>query len=71
MDSVGDSYLAALYIMNIFDSDTPGNKELIPKKARNKDTEKIATYYRFSSTELDLEASTFKDAIAKIGRAHV
>ena len=41
MDSVGDSYLTALYIMNIFASDTPGNREFIPKKARNKDTEKI------------------------------
>ena len=51
--------------MNIFDSDAPRNEEFVSKKARNKDTEKIATYYRFSSTELDLEASTFKDAIAK------
>jgi hypothetical protein len=63
MDSIDDNYLAALYLMNVFDSDTPGNREFIPKRAKTKDTEQLATYYRFTSTELNLDASTFKEAI--------
>ena len=64
MDSVGNSYLAGFYLMNFFDSETQGNREFIPKKARNRDTEKLAAYYRFTSTELNLDASTFKEAIS-------
>ncbi len=32
---------------------------------KNKNTEKLAAYYRFTTTKFDLEASTFKEAISK------
>ena len=35
------------------------------QKAKNKDTEKLVAYYRFTTTELDMEATTFKEAISK------
>jgi len=64
MDMSGNSYLEAIYLMNIFTSDTEG-KAFEPKTKKNRDTEKIAAFHRFTTTELDLEASTFKEAIAK------
>ena len=65
MRTYGRSYLAAIYIMNARPSHSQINTSFIPKKAKNRDDEKIATYYRFATAELDLEATTFKDAIAK------
>ena len=65
MDSSGDSYLAALYLMKVGHASNQGNTDFIPKKAKNKDTEKLAAYYRFTTTELDMEATTFKEAIRK------
>ncbi len=35
------------------------------RKPKNKDAQNISAYYRFTTTELDLEASTFKEAISK------
>ena len=32
---------------------------------KNKDTEKLAAFYRYTTTELDLEFDTFKEAISK------
>ena len=70
MDSTGDSYLEAIYVMNLTASDWggEGNKrlEFDPKRIKNKSGDKIAAYYRYTTTELDLTASTFKDAIAKM-----
>ncbi len=63
MDTTGDSYLAGLYLMKIRDSDSTENAVFIPKKAKSQDNEKLAAYYRFTATQLDLEASTFKEAI--------
>ena len=51
MDTTGDSYLAGLYLMKIQDSKNPGNTAFIPKKDKNKDTEKLAAFYRFTTTE--------------------
>ena len=51
--------------MRISDSDNQGNTEFIPQKAKNKGTEKLAAFYRFTTTELDMEASTFKEALGK------
>ena len=65
MDSTGDSYLAAVYLMKVAPAHSQINTAFQPKKAKNKNTEKIAAYYRFATTELDLEASTFKEAISK------
>ena len=50
MDTTGDSYLAALYLMKIGELTKQGNTAFIPKKAKNKDTEKLAAYYRFTTT---------------------
>jgi hypothetical protein len=65
MDSTGDSYLAAVYLMKVAPAHSQINTAFQPKKAKNKNTEKISAYYRFATTELDLEASTFKEAISK------
>ncbi len=64
MDTTGDSYLAALYLMKIGDASTQGNTDFIPKKDKNKDTEKVAAFYRFTTTHLDMEATTFKKQFA-------
>ncbi len=37
----------------------------VHKNVNNRDTEKLAAYYRYTTTELDLDATTFKDAISK------
>ena len=67
MDSTGDSYLEAVYVMNLTASNFNDGKrlEFDPKRIKNKCGDKIAAYYRYTTTELDLTASTFKDAIAK------
>ena len=36
-----------------------------PQKAKNKATEKLAAFYRFTTTEIDMDASTFKEALGK------
>ncbi len=66
MDSTGDSYLEAIYVVNLAASNW-GEKgikrlEFDPERIMN---DKIAAYYCYTTTELDLTASTFKDAIAK------
>ena len=67
MDSTGDSYLEAIYVMNLTASNLNDSKrlEFDPKRVKNKSGDKIAAYYRYTTTELDLTADTFKDAIAK------
>jgi hypothetical protein len=69
MDSTGDSYLEAIYVVNLTASDwgDEGSKslEFDPKRIKNKSGDKIAAYYRCTTTELDLTANTFKDGIAK------
>ena len=65
MKTYGDPYLAAIYIMSARPSHSQINISFIPKRANNRDGGQIATYYRHSTTELDLEANTFKEAIAK------
>jgi hypothetical protein len=50
MDTTGDSYLAAIYLMKIRVAGDQENIAFIPKKAKSKDTEKLAAYYRFTIT---------------------
>ena len=64
MDHFGESYLAAVYSMKVKDVDGQGTS-FVPKHTKNKDTEKLAAYYGYTTTELDLDATTFKDAIRK------
>ena len=63
MESTGKTYLAAIYLMNLQSSETKG-RAFDPKKARNKDTDKVGAYYLYSSTAMDLSKETFKEAIA-------
>ena len=65
MDRFGESYLAAIYPLKVRDAHSQLNRAFIPKQAKNRDTDKIAAYYRFTTTDLDLEADTFKEAISK------
>ncbi len=65
MHTTGDSYLAGHCLMKIQESSNQENTALIPKKAKSKDTEQLASYFRFTTTLLDLEASTVKEAISK------
>jgi len=61
----GFSYLAALYLMrsSIMDNQTDSYE---PKNSKNKDTDKISSYYRYMTTSLDLSADTFKEAINQL-----
>ena len=63
MSQNGQSYLKAIYIMNLTNSDTRG-RAFEPKRVKNRDGEKMTCYYRYISTELDLTTNTFKEAIA-------
>jgi hypothetical protein len=63
MRAYGLAYLKGVCCMKLRDSENQDNRAFIPKQRKNKDTEKIAAYYRFTTTELDMEASTFKQAI--------
>ena len=67
MDSTGDSYLEAIYVMNLTASNFNDSKrlEFDPKRIKNKSGDKISAYFRYTTTELDLTASTFKEATAK------
>jgi len=59
------SYLAGIYITSVELSHSQINTSFIPKKNKNRDGDKVSAYYRYATTELDLEANTFKDAISK------
>ena len=67
MGTTGDSYLEAMYVMNLADSNFEQSKrlEFDPKRIKNKSGSQVAAYYRYSTTELDLTVDTFKEAIAK------
>jgi len=68
MDTTGNSYLEAMYVMNLSKSDWTKDGDRIefdPKRRKNKSTDKVAAYYRYTTTELDLSAETLKEAIAK------
>ena len=65
MDTTGNSYLEGVMILGVTDTSGRSAKPFVSKRVKNKDTEKLAAYYRYTSTELDLDATTFKDAISK------
>ena len=58
------AYLAGLYMMKSKEMDDQ-TTSYVPKRAKNRDTEKLSSYYRFMTTNLDLDADTFKEAINK------
>ncbi len=64
MDSTGDSYLAGLYMMKIRDTESR-NTAFEPKRAKNKDTEKLTAFYRSTTTATEVEAITFEQALSK------
>ena len=64
MKTFGDSYLRALSVLGVKDVRTSGSS-YAPTSALNRDTEKVAAYYRYTTTDLDLDADTFKEAISK------
>ena len=64
MNQFGDSYLAAVYLMKFAVVDG-GATEFDPKRVRNRDPDKVATFYRYTTTDVDLDAKTFKEAISK------
>ena len=59
MDVKGNSYLKAVSLMNLSDSDTKG-RAFEPKKVKHIDGHKVSCYYMYISTELDLTATTLK-----------
>ena len=69
MNTTGDSYLEAMYVMNLADSNFEQSKrlEFNPKRIKNENESgnQVAAYYRYSTMELDLTVDTFKEAIAK------
>jgi len=64
MNAFGDSYLRALYVLGVKDLRTSGSS-YAPTSALNRDTEKVSAYYRYTTTDIDLDADTFKEAISK------
>ncbi len=67
MNSTGDSYLEAMYVMKVAVSNWKESRriEFDPKRIKNKSSDMIVPYYRHSTTELDPTANTFKEAIEK------
>ncbi len=51
MGATGDSYLAAVCLMQTEEPKTQSNAKFQPKKAKNKDTEEISADYRFTAWE--------------------
>ena len=62
MESTGNSYLEAVYLMNITDSETKG-RAFEPRKRKNRDTAKVGAYYLYNYVAMDLTKDTFKEAI--------
>jgi hypothetical protein len=62
MESTGKTYLAAVYLMNITDSETKG-RAFEPRKRKNRDTTKVGAYYLYNYVAMDLSKDTFKEAI--------
>ena len=62
MESTGKTYLAAVYLMNITDSETKG-RAFEPRKRKNRDTTKVGAYYLYNYVAMDLTKDTFKEAI--------
>jgi hypothetical protein len=62
MRSTGDSYLAAVYLMNITVSETKG-RAFEARKRKNRDTTKVGAYYLYNYVSMDLTKDTFKEAI--------
>ncbi len=60
--------LADLYLIQIQETGNQENTAFFLEKAKGKDAEKLAAYYRFTITQLDLDASTFKEAVRKSRR---
>ena len=46
MDAQAKAYLAAIYLMDLKDMGSPVDIPFAPKKAKNKDTSKVAAYYK-------------------------
>ena len=65
MDATGKAYLAAVYLMDLKDTGTI-DTSFVPKKAKNKDTSKVAAYYKYSTTPMNLS----KDTLAKTIEHH-
>ena len=63
MDAQAKAYLAAIYLMDLTDVGSPVDIPFVPKKAKNKDTSKVAAYYKYSSTPMYLSKDTFQKAI--------
>ena len=63
MDGAGKAYLTAIYLMRLTDVGSSVSVPFIPKKAKNKDTSKVAAYYKYSTTPMDLSKDTFEEAI--------
>ena len=59
----GESYLAAIYLMNLIESETTGY-EFEPKRVKNRNTQKIGVYSRYTTTIMDVNKETFRDAIS-------
>ena len=53
MESTGNSYLEAVYLMNITDSETKG-RAFEPRKRKNRDTAKVGAYYLYNYVAMDL-----------------
>ena len=53
-ETSGESYLAAIYLMNLIESETTGNA-FEPKRVKNRNTQRIGVYSRYTTTIMDVK----------------
>jgi hypothetical protein len=62
MESTSKTYLAAVHLMNITDSETKG-RPFEARRRKKGDTTKVGAYYLYNYVATDLSKDTFKEAI--------
>ena len=65
MGSFGESYVGAIYTTKVKDASGQGSKTFDPQRVKNKDTDKMAACYRYTTTDIHLSAETLEEAVSK------
>mgnify|MGYP003328885474 CR=1 FL=1 len=56
-------YLDIIYVLNLVSLTTTAEQRFDPMEVLNRDSTKIATYNRYTTTELNLNEDSFKEAL--------
>ena len=60
-----DQYLEIIYVFNVNLLTTTADERFDPMEVLNRDSTKIATYNRYTTTEINLNEDSFKEAIKR------